>query len=101
MKHSDEDITKRLGLESADEQTRQGALQMFYQTLDTRVALAVQDKLTDEQLAEFEKLKDAEDTAADELLKNAVPDYDALFNEEADKLLTEIDADAAGMSPDQ
>lgn len=99
MKYSEEDIRKRLSLDLLESEVAEQMLASFYETLDTRMALAIADKLSDEQLAKFENLKESgeDDEAADEWLKAAIPGYETLLDEEADKLLAEIDKNAEDM----
>ncbi len=99
MKYTDEDISKRLSLELLDPEDAKVMLDTFYQTLDDRMGIAIADKLNDEQLSRFENLKESgeDDDAIDDWLHAAIPGYQTMLDEEADKLLQEIDSDAQAM----
>lgn len=94
MKYSDEDISKRLSLETLEPEMAARMLASFHETLSTRVMMAVFGSLSDEQLKQFEA---ADDAGKNALLEQAVPDYEQLVDTEADNLFKEIDDNAARM----
>src|SRR5688572_9334413 len=99
MKYTEQEISQKLGLDVLEDEMREQMLASFYQTLDTRMALVISDKLSDEQLAKFEGLREEDDENTNEWLKAAIPEYESLLDEEADKIFKEIDDNAAAMLP--
>jgi replicative superfamily II helicase len=92
----DQKLIKELGLEDLSEAEQIVYLDEFLNTLDMRIGMAVEDALSDEQLAEFEKVSgkgDDEATAA--WIKKAVPDFGGLVAKEQAALIKEIRESAA------
>lgn len=100
MKYTDEELKVKLGLDDLDQETASQMLATFYETLDMRIGAAIADRLNDEQLAKFESLKESgeDDGQVDEWLHAAIPNYESLLDEEADKLLEEIDSSASSIT---
>lgn len=99
MKYNDEDIAKRLGLEMVDSEAAEQLLGEFYKTLDIRVGAVVAGRLNEEQLTRFESLRESgeDDETVEDWLRAAIPGYETLLDEEAEKLLAEIDQNAENM----
>ena len=91
------DIFTRLGMASAsDEQKQQLAEQLADLTM-TRVLSKVADQISEEQMAELERLIDAGGDQVDDRLRQLVPGYDELVastaREVGDKLVADQQAD--------
>jgi hypothetical protein len=87
------DIFTRLGMASAtDEQKQQLAEQLADLTM-TRVLSKVSDTLSDEQMAELERLVDAGGDQVDDKLRELVPGYDALVESTAREVGDQLVAD--------
>lgn len=87
----DKALIQELGLDKIGEEQQTAALASYYNALQTKVGMAVEDKLTDEQLAEFEKVSGAgDDEATAKWLKEAVGDYDQIVAAEAADLKKSI-----------
>jgi hypothetical protein len=82
----DKTLIEELGLQNLSEEQQALQLQKFYQTLQKKVGMALEDKLSDEQLVEFEKVSGSGDnTATADWLRRAIPDYDqVVVSETAD-----------------
>lgn len=95
MKYTQDELAVKLSVDSLEPEVREGMLASFYRALDNRVAVSVATRLTDEQLAKLDELTKANDEQGiEDLLRGVVPDYDAVIDEEADKLLAEIEESA-------
>ncbi|QQS27225.1 hypothetical protein IPM44_01465 [bacterium] len=95
------DIFTRLGMASAsDEQKQQLAEQLADLTM-TRVLSKVADQISEEQMAELERLIDAGGDQVDDRLRQLVPGYDELVastaREVGDKLVADQQAVLAKM----
>lgn len=98
MEYNHETISKRLGLEALEPELAEQMLTSFLVALDNRLSLVIASKLNEEQLSRLVTLEEAGDEEAmDALLRGVVPDYETLYDEEAGKLLQEIDDSAAEM----
>jgi hypothetical protein len=87
----DQQLISEFGMEGFDEAVVGDLLAQYYETLQLRVAMAIEDKLSDEQLAEFENLHDAgDDAAAGKWLKTAVSDYDKIVADETTAVKADI-----------
>lgn len=100
----DKQLIQEFGLQTFDETAQRGLLQQYYATRDLRISMALEDKLTDEQLDEFEKLHEAGDDAATmQWLRTAVNDYDQVVSDETAALKADLKRSMAnlGRSTDQ
>ncbi len=87
----DKTLIKELGLQNLSEDQQTLQLQKFYLALQKKVGMALEDKLSDEQLAEFEKVSDAgNDTVTADWLRQAIPDYDQVVASETADLKRSI-----------
>lgn len=94
----DKELIKELGLQDLSEAEQAGYLQQFYNTLQMQVGMILEDTLSGEQLADFEKVsKKGDDKATAEWLKQAVPDFDKHIAEEQAALVQEIRESAASI----
>ncbi len=92
----DKDLIKELNLQHLPEERQARQLQTFYETLHTKLSMAIEDALSDEQLLEFEKISDVgDDVAAKQWLEHAIPHYDKLLAAETEAFKTEIKKNAA------
>jgi len=87
----DKQLIAEFGLEKFDQDLQQGLLAQYYETVNMRVAMKLEDELSDEQLAEFEKVHDAgDDEATQQWLKSTITDYDKLVNDETEAVKADI-----------
>ena len=87
----DQQLIEELGLSSLSEEQQKYNLANYYDTLEIRTSMALEEKLSDAQLGEFEKLHDAgNDDAVKTWLHQAIPDYDEVVAAEADSLKQDI-----------
>lgn len=87
----DAGLLQELGLASLPQQERDDLLKHIYETLEMRVGMRLADKMTNEQLDEFEQYFEAKDDAgAFSWLESNFPNYKDIVQEEFDKLKTEI-----------
>jgi Protein of unknown function (DUF5663) len=79
LTEEDKKLIVELGLGDSPEEQQAEQLAQFYHALEIHISLALEDELTDEQLAEFEKVHDAGDDAATKAwVQQAVPRYDEI-----------------------
>ena len=105
----DDNLLKELGLGSLPVEEKNKMLAHIYETLEMRVGMKLAEKMTDEQLDEFEGFIDRNDEAgALKWLEGNFPNYKQVVAEELDKLKAEISAAAPqivaatmGAHPDQ
>jgi len=87
---------EELGLSSLGEEQQKHNLANYYDTLEIRTSIALEEKLSDAQLGEFERLQEAgDDDAVMAWLRQAVPDYDTVVADEAESLKQDIKRTAA------
>lgn len=93
MKYTVDEIKKRIGASTLSPELAQEALEGFIEVLDMRVGDVIMDKLSEEQMVQFEQFKDdgSEDDKISEWLLTVAPDRDEIVDQEVDKLLAEID----------
>jgi hypothetical protein len=87
-----DDLLNRMGLADLPEEEKQETLENILVTLDTRVANRVAEELSEEQINQFSQMADVEDPdeqAIADWLKNNVPNYEQVLNEEAEKMRNE------------
>jgi hypothetical protein len=83
MDNEDKQLIAEFGLTSFSEAQQIELLSQYYETLDLYLSMALEERLSDEQLAEFEELHDAGDDAATlTWLKQTIGDYDRLVADE-------------------
>ena len=86
-----DDFLDGLGLEAMPSEDRKDFLAHIYRELQARIGAELSRDLSDEQLAEFQQLAEAEDkTAAEVWLHEHCPDYKKVVNQEVEKLKQEI-----------
>jgi len=94
----DKSFIEKLGLQRLSEEQQAKQLQSFYATLKLRVGMVLEEKLSDEQLIEFEKISESGDQEAiTAWLTKAVPDYDQVMATEMEALVQEIKQTAADL----
>lgn len=80
-------LINELGLQSAPEDQQALYLQKFGLTLKKKIGMALESELSEDQLAEFEKISEAGDDAATSAwLRQAIPSYDQVVAEETEDL---------------
>ncbi len=71
----DDKFLADIGLDTLPEEQKQAFLQHIYEELELRVGTRLSDGLSDDQLAEFEKIIDRDQAAIDAWIATHVPDY--------------------------
>lgn len=83
MDSEDKQLIAEFGLTSFSKAQQIELLSQYYETLDLYLSMALEERLSDEQLAEFEELHDVGDDATTlAWLKRAIVDYDRLVADE-------------------
>lgn len=91
MYQLDDKFLQDLGLGNMPDDQKQAFLQHLYEELELRVGTRLSEGMTDEQLAEFEKLIDANDQqGALTWLETNRPNYKQVVSEELEKLRKEV-----------
>jgi hypothetical protein len=87
----DKALIKELDLETVSEAYQAQQLKHFYETLHVKISMALEDTLTDEQLAEFEKINQrGDDKALAAWFKKAVPYYEQIVTDQTIALKHDI-----------
>ena len=87
----DDDLLQGLGLTSLPDDQKQAFLQHIYEELELRVGTRLSEGMSDDQLAEFEKLIDENnEEGALKWLETHRSDYKEVVAEELEKLKEEI-----------
>lgn len=82
----DEELLDELGFGDFPELEKEAILTKMLQHLELRMGMRVADMLSEDQLIEFNKLTDAgKDEEAQKWIREAVPNYEEIANEELDK----------------
>jgi hypothetical protein len=101
------ELLQELGLEELPTQEKEKFLKHIYETLEMRVGTRLAEKMSDEQLDEFETFIDnKDDSGAFHWLEVNFPNYKDVVSEEFEKLKIEIrnsarDIIAASVSDNQ
>lgn len=92
----DDTLLEEIGLISLPKQDRDQLLRQIYETLEMRVGMRLAERMTDQQLDEFERFIDTNDEAgALKWLETNFPDYKQVVADELAKLKEEIKKDSA------
>lgn len=92
----DENLIVELGLGGLPQEEKDKLLKQIYETLETRVGMRLAEKMSDEQLDEFEGFIDTNDEkGALGWLEANFPNYPKVVAEELDKLKVEIKQNAS------
>lgn len=91
----DNNFLKELGLGKLPEEEKKKMLAHIYETLELRVGMKLAEKMTDEQLDEFEKLAQSNDEEASlKWLEANAPNYKDVVVGELEKLKSEVKSSA-------
>lgn len=91
----DDSLLEELGLISLPKAERDQMLRQIYETLEMRVGMKLAERMSDQQLDEFERFIDTNDEAgALKWLETNFPDYKQVVADELEKLKLEIKRDA-------
>ena len=91
MFNLDDDFLQSLGLGGLPDDQKQAFLQHLYEELELRVGTRLSEGMSDDQLAEFEKLIDRNDEqGALKWLETNRPNYKDVVSEELEKLKQEV-----------
>lgn len=92
----DDTLLEEIGLIALPKQDRDQLLRQIYETLEMRVGMRLAERMTDQQLDEFERFIDTNDEAgALKWLESNFPDYKQVVADELEKLKTEIKQDSS------
>lgn len=91
----DDTLLEELGLIALPKEERDALLRQIYETLEMRVGMKLAERMSDQQLDEFEKFIDTNDEAgALKWLETNFPDYKQVVADELEKLKAEIKQDS-------
>lgn len=91
----DENLLVELGLGSLPKLEKDKLLRHIYETLETRVGMKLAERMSDEQLDEFEQFIDTNDEkGALGWLEANFPNYPKVVSEELEKLKIEVKQNA-------
>lgn len=91
----DDTLLEEIGLIALPKTERDQLLRQIYETLEMRVGMRLAERMTDQQLDEFEKFIDTNDEAgALKWLETNFPDYKQVVADELEKLKGEIKKDS-------
>lgn len=91
----DDTLLEEIGLASLPKAERDQLLRQIYETLEMRVGMKLAERMSDQQLDEFERFIDTNDEAgALKWLETNFPDYKQVVASELDKLKGEIKQDS-------
>lgn len=92
----DDTLLEEIGLISLPKADRDQMLRQIYETLEMRVGMRLAERMSDQQLDEFERFIDTNDEAgALKWLESNFPDYKQVVADELDKLKAEIKKDSS------
>ncbi len=92
----DDSLLEEIGLIALPKEERDQMLRQIYETLEMRVGMRLAERMTDQQLDEFERFIDTNDEGgALKWLESNFPDYKQVVATELDKLKGEIKQDSA------
>ncbi len=92
----DDTLLEEIGLIALPKQDRDQLLRQIYETLEMRVGMRLAERMTDQQLDEFERFIDTNDEAgALKWLESNFPDYKQVVADELEKLKNEIKQDSS------
>lgn len=89
----DDQFLTAMGLDGLEGEEKQAALNDILTTLNLQIGMRVADILTDEQAQRFEQLSD--DSTPEQIaawLRQNIPNYDQIAEEEAQKLRGDVQA---------
>jgi hypothetical protein len=94
----DDTLLEEIGLLSLPKAERDQMLRQIYETLEMRVGMKLAERMTDQQLDEFERFIDTNDEAgALKWLESNFPDYKQVVADELEKLKVEIKKDSGAL----
>jgi len=92
----DDTLLEEIGLIALPKEERDQLLRQIYETLEMRVGMRLAERMTDQQLDEFERFIDTNDEAgALTWLETNFPDYKQVVASELEKLKGEIKQDSS------
>lgn len=87
----DDQTLKELGLDGFSETEKNAILKRIYESLELRIGSRIAQKVSEEELKKFtEMTEQGKDEEAAQWLKEQVPEYQDIANEELDKIKQEI-----------
>ena len=98
--HIDDDFLKEVGFVLANDTERKKKIDELNNTLESMVGGVIADRLTDEQIDEFEGLLESSATEQEKLdwLKKNYPSYEDVVDEEYNKLKKQLKSDIIKLS---
>jgi succinate dehydrogenase flavin-adding protein (antitoxin of CptAB toxin-antitoxin module) len=98
MNYTKEEIINELGLQKLSEQAQDHVVVLVYHTFNMRTAMALSDKLTDQQLDEFNRLSQKNDDELAKWVQANVPDMKEVIEAEMQAVLAEIKQNGQSMT---
>lgn len=91
MELTKEELLKKLGLEKSDKETQDAILNELAATINLRIMNKIEERLSDEDLDELQKLMDANDEGAVEwYIKSKFEHYDNFAAQVEEETINEI-----------
>lgn len=89
-KYTKEELIQKLGLSGMDASKQDALVQAVYATLNMRMAMLIEGKLSDEQLQEFSNLNNQKSDEAVNWLLKTFPDYQQQVDTELEAIIEEV-----------
>jgi hypothetical protein len=87
----DDDLLKELGLETLPKEEKTAFLRHMYETLEMRVGTRLAERMSEQQMLEFEQfINSGDEQGAFKWLEANFPNYKQVVAEEFDKLKAEV-----------
>jgi hypothetical protein len=94
----DKKLVEELGLTGFNEPEQAKYLLEFYEAFETKVGMALSDRLSEDQLKEFGKIEAAgDDDATEKWLRQVIPDYDEVIAAQMAELKQLVKQEADGV----
>lgn len=98
MTYTHEQLIEELGLQDAAPEVQNQMVDIFYSTLNMRTAMVISDKLSDEQLEQFNSLTESNDDAAAEWVEQNVPEHKDIIETEMKAIIDETKTSVQNMT---
>ncbi len=98
MTYTNEQLIEELGLQDATPEIQNQMVDIFYSTLNMRTAMILSDKLSDEQLEQFNSLTGSNDDAAAEWVEQNIPEHKEIIETEMKAIIDETKQSVQNMT---
>jgi succinate dehydrogenase flavin-adding protein (antitoxin of CptAB toxin-antitoxin module) len=98
MTYTNEQLIEELGLQDATPEIQNQMVDIFYSTLNMRTAMILSDKLSDEQLEQFNSLTESNDDAAAEWVEQNIPEHKEIIETEMKAIIDETKTSVQNMT---